>query len=281
MNKIRTNRLTPPAGAMLLTALMAALGLSCAATDDGTSSDPSPAGKVPSGEETPGAKGADDITNTLDESMGKLLARTTRGSGTLSLYEPEPGVVIEVETGSIDDGALQSGEDLSFTQRYELLAGERAPQALVAAEVRAEATAPRAGGIAPIPMTRAAQVDRAPISKSSGRASEKGFLDKYCLRQDRFFGGERWTGDSFWEASGLNYVQAGVFVYQGTIRYRFTHTIPQIMTDEDYVEANKDLHVDQGFYVGFRVKTTVNRSSSSRVSLADGAGYYHCVNYHF
>ena len=226
--------------------------------------------------------GSEGATSAEPQHHAKLLARVERGSSTLALYEPEPGVLIEVEQGKVADGATLPGGELGFAERYELLSGEASPQALVDAETRLDAVLPQARGLPPARITRAVQAGGAAHDKSSGFLGEDpGFIAKYCQDEDRFWGGLNMRGDSFWSDNKLNYVKAGLYVVSGELRYHFSHTVAAINTDEDFVEANKNLHVREGHYVGFRVKTSVNRSSSSRVSLSAGAVYHHCVNYHY
>lgn len=230
----------------------------------------------------PMPSGSESTTSAEPQHHAKLLARIERGSATLALYEPEPGVLVEVEQGKLADGATLAGDELGFAERYALLSGEASPQALVDAETRLDAVLPQPRGLAPAPITRAVPTNVGAHDKSSGFLGEDpGFIAKYCPHEDRFWGGLNLTGDSFWSENKLNYVKAGLYVVSGELSYHFSHTIAAIATDEDFTEANKDLHVRAGYYVGFRVKSTVNRSSSSRVSLAEGALYHHCVNYHF
>jgi len=206
-----------------------------------------------------------------------LLARVELEGGSVSFYEPEPGTVVEEQVGRIADPVLEAGHDLSFTQRYELLSGKPAPAALVVAEKRADAEAP--------PTTAREEVNfadgqRANVEKGGTTApSEEWFLATYCQHEDRFWGSPDWTGDSWWEGSGLNYLKAGVMVVAGEIVYRFTWTGNR--TGDEYTDIGDLIGVTPGKYVGHRVKSAVNRSGSSNVTYAEGDHYHHCVNFHF
>jgi len=218
-----------------------------------------------------------------------LLARVELEGGSVSFYEPEPGTVIEEQTGLIRDATLRLGTDLSFTQRYELLAGAPAPAALVAAEKRAGAGGPAstsADGKTTFAEGTLPNVDDVANIDKVEPPTVEWFIASYCERQDRFFGsyeegtdflGTGWTGDSWWEGSGLNYLKTGVFTISGEMIYRFTWT----GGDGAAEQSGQNKVVSEGHYIGHRVKSIANRSGSSKVSFADGDVYHHCVNFHF
>jgi hypothetical protein len=207
----------------------------------------------------------------------KLIAQLNLGTVTLSYYEPEPGTLVEAQTGRIENVDTVRGHELSFTKRYELLSGKNAPQALVDAEKRATAIQ-RLTPDEPVnePIALEGQPDTGLVEKEYGPYHEELFLSQYCEKTDRFWGSPRWTGDSWWEGSGLNFLKMGVYVTRGNIVYKATWT-----GYEWQPGLGETLGINKGEYAGFRVTSTFNRSGSSRVSSALGDVYHHCINYHF
>lgn len=270
MNKlISTTQIKPTSHRSLVATFVAAALLTACAADSG----PSPQTREAANLESPEHVEARDVALNL-------IATVEGEHGSLKFYEPEPGILLEVETGLASE-AQAVADDVTSVERYEQLTGKAAPAELVGAQERA--TLKQQSEVTEsTPVVVGGSEDTASHDKAYGEAySESWFHGTYCVKTDRYWPdldvspsmGKYRTNDGGWSESGLKYMKAGVYVYRGDVTYRYSYS--------SIGSTWQDYGVPTNYYAGFRSTSSVGRTGSSRVWNATGDGYAHCVNFHY
>lgn len=217
------------------------------------------------------ADGASTDEASDNVAMTQSLVAEVEGDGyRIKYYEPEPGILVEDETGSARARHFIEDHDLDFVQRYELIAGRKAPLSLVQAAARAR-----------VPTHEGESVPaRAPDSnqKANPTSTELWFRQNFCVRTDHFWGsGNGWLFENTTWSDRVEYMKAGAWVgslgpgisgMSYTISYRGAG-------DWSYGLGAHE-------YGGKRVTSAINRAAESRAfNAGGGTSYIHCVNYHY
>jgi hypothetical protein len=217
----------------------------------------------------------DQIIGSNHEALSQYLVAEARLPGySFNVYETEPGTLLELEVGQMDAARPQLGADLDAVQRYELITGELAPAALIAAVERAGSRAAIDEALAAEGHAEDEQFPGQPanVEKGYGVAPWEWFQYEFCRRTDRWFGSEWWTNDSSIRAD-VKYMKGGAFTHSGEISYRMGYAGGNI-PDQWY-------GLPAGYYAGWRQTSIIRRQASSAVAYAAGDTYAHCVNYHY
>jgi hypothetical protein len=208
-----------------------------------------------------------DADDSAPLSSANLVAEAQGDGYTLWYSEPEPGVLIEDEKGTGLARHFANEHDLDMVQRYELVAGKKAPPSLLAAAARA--------GVAthedePVP-------ERRPDSnnKSAGTfVSEQWFRDNYCVKTDRFYMKTLWNDPDTWE-DRVEYMKAGAYVISGCADYWVSYA----------GSGSAFYQLTHSTYGGKRATSTINRAVLSELNNLGRCGtasaLLHCINYHF
>lgn len=215
-----------------------------------------------------------------------LLARADFAGGSVRFYEPEPGTVLEVDSGKLSAEREPEPDGLGPVERYEFLTGKSAPNKLVEAAGRAVGSGQGDDGAGHQDVELSAEVpEPRKDTKSSGWDGETFFRQNYCAPTDRYWGsgpGLVYTANTSF-SDRVEYLKAGAFTFSGHVNYYFGYSGGSV--------PDQWWGVPEGYYVGFRQTSTVNRSARSSVQNAnDGPNafgfssfdqYVHCVNYHY
>jgi hypothetical protein len=207
-----------------------------------------------------------------NEADFNLLAEVSVEGRTVKFFEPETGVLLEVEKGA--DGAPRAPEEagLSGVALYEFLANAPAPQALVDAEKRATASNDdHSQDHADTDLLAAKQQQKTNWSEINAGDSGS-FRSRFCQATDRYYERLGYTGQTYIHTTGTNMMQAGVYSYDDLINYHGSYSGGGLLWDTG---------LPAGWYLGWRVTSSVNRTAHSEVNSSPWAGYDHCVNYHY
>jgi hypothetical protein len=208
----------------------------------------------------------ENASEAVSASSASLVAQVEGEGYTVKYLEPEPGLLVEEESGTADARHLPEDKDLDIVQRYELLSGSKAPAALVAAAVRAGIATHEAD---PIP-----QVGDHSGDKANPTATEAWFRANYCTQTDRFWGGTMQVGVNTTWSDRVEMMKAGAWVRSGSVSYSISYS--------GAGETSYGLGTNE--YNGRRVTSRINRAAESKVwntRAPYSAWYLHCVNYHF
>lgn len=215
-----------------------------------------------------------------------LLATAERDGLTLRYYGVEGGGVIELENAADWSDVANLGAELDFVQRYELVAGKKAPEALLAAAAGLGQGRHDFDAVPDVsdwqePAT-ARVADKATGNVYQGTFTEAEFRSAYCKHTDRFVGGpDTWglyyTGNFDYDTGrNAEYFKAGAWVYQGNISVKFDFGGTDV--GDQWYGASVSYYGKQ--YVGMRGDSTVDRTAAMHVRPAANTYYLACLNWH-
>jgi hypothetical protein len=210
-----------------------------------------------------------------DEAALNLIAEVNLPTRTLKFFEPERGVLLQVEKYAIIDAPLSPEEQqLSGSALYEYLAKSPAPQALLDAEERAT------------PLQDDHGLDAVTMDEPGGLAQKTAWMDgphpgypapfrsQYCTPTDRYYERLNRAGNTWIHTTGTNMMQAGVFAYTDGVDYYGSYN-----AGDPFLRWEVSLSANQ--FLGWRYTSGVNRVGHSEVWSGPGTRYDHCVNYHY
>jgi hypothetical protein len=213
-----------------------------------------------------------------------IVAEVKLPGRTVQFIEPEPGVLIEIETGNVAEvrASAQASDDahLSSVERYERLTRRAAPEQLVRAQELVDEVGLREdaeGGLA----SSAEQV-QSPALRAGNKskvgpqyADRDWFLDSYCQPTDRHvFWIEQQDEYSSIVRDNANFLRSGAYSISGSIRYYVTYYTR-------FKSETLSVWLGSGQYGALRMTSTAQATFGSTVDYTEGDTYDHCVNYHF
>jgi hypothetical protein len=219
----------------------------------------------------PSGDGAAEILT--NEAALNVVAEVKLAGRTIKFLEPEPGVLLQVEKGLTSDEAVDPQEQkLSGAALYEYLARSPAPQALRDAEARATAGDQDHAADSVTQDTKPAESADKTYWTEFTSVSRTTFRNKFCVDTDRFY--KRWdaSGNTWLHTTGTNMMQAGAYSYTNLIDYHASYSGGAL---------NIDVAIPGGWYFGWRITSSVNRTAHTEVNSAPSFKYDHCANYHY
>jgi hypothetical protein len=209
-----------------------------------------------------------------NEAALNLIAEVNLPTRTLKFFEPERGVLLQVEKYEIMDEPLSpEKQQLSGSALYEYLAKSPAPRALLDAEERAT------------PLQDDHGLDEVTMDEPGGLEQKTAYMEgphvgipaqfrsKYCTPTDRYYERLNRAGNTWIHTTGTNMMQAGVFAYTDGIVYHGSYSGGGGLDWDITLSANT--------FIGWRYTSGVNRTAHSEVWSESGTKYDHCVNYHY
>lgn len=205
-----------------------------------------------------------------------MIARAELDDGrVLKFIEPEPGVLIEQETGAADLPIADEPRGLSFVERYEFLTGKPAPEALVRAQQRSLPP----GGL-PNRDERSAAFDSrdkgkvnpaVPISLSDFRRTYCNVTDRQEIHMDTSL---PWN----WQDNGVNYFRAGVRSTLGLLWVTLNYNTGWARSSDGF-----STWVPPGTYAALVMSSSVNATASISSGSGDGKLIFYdaCWSWHY
>jgi hypothetical protein len=202
-----------------------------------------------------------------------LLAQVNGDGFTVWYYEPEPGLIVEDEHGTASARHLPEDHDLDIIQRFELLAGKKAPPNLVQAAARTGIPTHEGEPLVER-SSNAHDQARGPAfhAMANPTATMQWFAANFCVRTDRLYNWFANAVGTHW-SDRVEYMKAGAWVESGTgASYKI-----------DYNGAGSwHWRLAPSEYGSRRVSSRINRAADSEVySMGADTSYWHCVNYHY
>lgn len=242
---------------------------------------------------TGGEAEGDELTSSLPEVMEneshyRLLAEVGLPGRTIKFFEPEEGVLLEIERG--DTTAPRPSADergLRGSALYQFLTHSYAPQALLDAERRValkrsqarpgdldlEEREPDVAVAEPIAAEDKPELlhgVQKTLWDDNGTDYDE-FRDRFCVPTDRYLEWFDTDVSSIISKSGVNMMQAGAYSRNGFVFYRGIYSTRFVW----------QTWLQPGVWLGWRVTSGVNRTARSSVDTEPEIYYDHCVNYHF
>jgi hypothetical protein len=254
-----------------LAALALAVTAACAPADD----------DGPAAPESAEQSGNATHEVVVDEAKMNLVAEVKKGTYSLKFFEPEPGILMERESGQIglDD---KLAPDVDMLTKYRVLSGENPPRRLVEAYERLQAlkASRPAAELEGVVEDVEEELDVTPAHAGQQKekrwgpaeATREWFQSTFCVAQDRYIPKIGMTG-TYRNSKDCSYFKSGIFVVSGSVRW-----FQGCGGGYGYVDW-----MDAGWYVAVRCDSVFNRvhySEVHAVSPSDSV-WDMCTNWHY